>query len=406
MNYSTIGILAIIILAIVNQDVLWKRHEDAEPSLKAYRAFLFGVLTYYITDALWGIFDDLHLISAIYVDTEVYFIAMGVAVYLWARNVALYLGQKDIIGKVLLILGMVFFAFSVIAVIANVWIPIVFWFDESGTYQAGPIRYLLLIFQVVMFIFTAIYTFAARRFAEGSTRRRYLAIGAFGVAMAALIVVQLYFPLLPLYAMGCMIGTCLLHTFVVEDEKEESRLLLEEMLLHEREQELELGATRELVYTDALTGVKNKRAYVEAEAMLNARIATGQIGEFALVAFDLNELKHTNDTLGHEAGDQYIVESCKFMCSTFKHSPIYRIGGDEFIAILEDEDYVNRTELLAAFDAQVEQNLKTGGPIVSAGISVYNPTQDSNCWEIFDRADAKMYLRKSELKSMGAVTRD
>ena len=406
MNYSTIGILAIIILAIVNQDVLWKRHADAEPSPKAYRAFLFGVLVYYIIDALWGIFDDLHLISAIYVDTEIYFIAMGVAVFLWTRYVALYLEQKDSIGKVLLILGMAFFAFSIIFVIANVFFPVVFWFDESGTYQAGPIRYLLLVFQILMIIFTAIYTFAARRSAEGSTRRRYLAIGAFGIAMAALIVVQLYFPLLPLYAMGYMIGTCLLHTFVVEDEKEESRLLLEEMLLHEQERELELGATRQLVYTDALTGVKSKRAYVEAEAMLNARIATGQIGEFALVAFDLNELKHTNDTLGHEAGDQYIVESCKFMCSTFKHSPIYRIGGDEFIAILEDEDYVNRTELLAAFDAQVEQNLKTGGPIVSAGISVYNPTQDSNCWEIFDRADAKMYLRKSELKSMGAVTRD
>jgi GGDEF domain-containing protein len=53
--------------------------------------------------------------------------------------------------------------------------------------------------------------------------------------------------------------------------------------------------------------------------------------------FDLNDLKHINDRYGHERGDEYIVNCCRLICQVFKHSPVFRIGGDEFVALLRGE---------------------------------------------------------------------
>ena len=56
MTYSIIGILAAIILLITNRDVLWRQGDDsATQTERHYRRFLLGVLSYYVTDALWGI---------------------------------------------------------------------------------------------------------------------------------------------------------------------------------------------------------------------------------------------------------------------------------------------------------------------------------------------------------------
>ncbi len=406
MTYSTIGILALVVLIIINQDILVSIHKEIEPAYKTYRFFLLGVLIYYITDIFWGLLYEAGMIDILFVDTSVYFASMAVAVLLWARYVAVYLKDDSAVGNVLLYVGRFFFAVTCICVAVNFFTPVLFWFDAGGIYHAGFVRYVILTFQIILFLLTSIYTLAVMRKSEGSAQRRYYAIATFGVAMAIFIIMQIIYPLLPLYAIGCMIGTCLLHTLVVEDEKEEYRQKLEEALLHDIEQEEELGAARRLVYVDPLTGVKNKHAYNEAEAEMNARIATGDVSEFGMVVLDLNGLKETNDTKGHEAGDIYICDACKLICTTFAHSPVFRVGGDEFVVILEGQDFENRESLLALFNQQVEQNLQNDGPVVSAGFSAYNPTQDSGCWTIFDRADVKMYMRKQELKSMGAKTRD
>lgn len=399
MTYSIIGILAILVLVIINQDVLWSKNVDVVPAHNAYRNFLFGVLAYYITDVLWGILDEVHLVSALYADTTVYFVAMTAAVLLWTQYVAAYLEKQGTFGTVLVTVGKLVFAFGVVIVIVNIFAPVLFWFDEDGAYHAEAARYATLGVQIVMFLLTSIYTFATMVKSGDAAQHRYQAIGWFGVAMVALIVIQVFYPLLPLYSMGYMIGSCLLHTFVVEDEKEEYRAKLVATLQRERQREIELGSARQLAYTDPLTGVKSKHAYVEAEAKLNQRISQGEMGDFGIAVFDLNGLKKINDTKGHEAGDLYIIEACNLICNCFKHSPVYRVGGDEFVVVLEGEDFERRIDLLDAFNRQVEQNIKTGNAVVSAGISDFNPSQDSSCWTIFDRADSKMYMRKNALKA-------
>ena len=93
-----------------------------------------------------------------------------------------------------------------------------------------------------------------------------------------------------------------------------------------------------LAYRDSLTGVKNTTAYTEAVRDLNKEICTGS-PKFGVLVADINNLKQTNDGLGHHVGDELIVCTARILSDTFASSAIFRIGGDEFAVILQDEDY-------------------------------------------------------------------
>ena len=246
MTYSIIGILASIVLLISNRDVLWGRGANTVAAEKRdYRNFLIAVLCYYATDALWGVFDALHLTPVQYADTATYFAAMAVAVLLWTRYVISYLGDENALRTALYHAGNLFLAFELIVVIVNFFVPVLFWFDDSGAYHAGSLRYVTLGLQILMFLLTSVYTLHVTAKAQGAVRRRHLTIGLFGIAMIALISFQVAYPLMPFYAMGYLLGTTLLHSFVVEDEKEERRRELEELIVRERLQKAELSESRE-----------------------------------------------------------------------------------------------------------------------------------------------------------------
>ena len=252
MTYSIIGILAAVILLINNRDVLWNQEGKAlSQTQRNYRGFLMGVLCYYVTDALWGILEARGLTVLLYADTAIHFAAMAAAVMLWTKYVVSYLESENVFDRVLYQTGRVFFAFELVVVAVNFFYPVLFWFDDSGAYHAGAARYLTLAIQILMFLLTSVHTLRITARASGKVRLRHRTIGWFGIAMMLLIGVQLFYPLLPLYAMGYMLGTCLLHSFVVEDEKEDYRRELEEAVARERLQRQELTESREAL-KDAL----------------------------------------------------------------------------------------------------------------------------------------------------------
>lgn len=156
-----------------------------------------------------------------------------------------------------------------------------------------------------------------------------------------------------------------------------------------------------LAYQDVMTGVKNKTAYREAEERINELIHTGN-AHFAVAVFDVNNLKLTNDTHGHMAGDAMLCRACQHICQNFKHSPVYRIGGDEFLAILETEDYDHAEELLQKFREEMKDIRMPEYPNVevacASGLSVYNPSVDQSFTEVFQRADERMYQNKADMK--------
>ena len=169
--------------------------------------------------------------------------------------------------------------------------------------------------------------------------------------------------------------------------------------------EEELGHVRNIANTDPLTGVKSKHAYVEAEKEADEQIAAGGAGQFAVVVCDVNGLKYVNDTLGHKAGDEMIREACSMVCEIFLHSPVFRIGGDEFAVLLKGHDYENRKDLLHSLDQLSVDHINSGEAVISAGMSEFRPGEDGKIHAVFERADALMYQRKKELKAMGARTR-
>lgn len=161
-----------------------------------------------------------------------------------------------------------------------------------------------------------------------------------------------------------------------------------------------LNTERELARRDELTGVKNKTAYTELEKSVQSNIDNGMdYLPFGLVVCDTNDLKKINDSQGHVAGDEYIKESAKLLCDIFDHSPVFRVGGDEFVVFLRGDDYTNREALMKTLQDQVWENLKSkSGPVLASGMAVFTPGKDRLITEIFDRADKAMYKNKRDLK--------
>ena len=172
---------------------------------------------------------------------------------------------------------------------------------------------------------------------------------------------------------------------------------------HMRENlQVHIDKVQALAYKDPLTGVKSKQFYAEQENKLNQQIMSGSLREFAIVACDLNNLKITNDTKGHKAGDELLRSASKLICDHYAHSPVFRTGGDEFEVILQGQDFENRHAILSAINKTVEQNLMEGKVVVAFGMSDFIPGEDKNLQDVFIRADEIMYRRKNDLKRMEA----
>ena len=159
----------------------------------------------------------------------------------------------------------------------------------------------------------------------------------------------------------------------------------------------------ELANKDGLTGVKNKIAYDNAVEDLDKKILNKEIKEFGIVMVDLNCLKNINDEYGHQNGDIAIISLCNIICGTFAHSPVYRIGGDEFVVILKDSDYKNIDSLVSDFNKRLEIIAKddslTPAEKVSGALGYSLFTNKDKCVEdVFKRADKAMYARKKEMK--------
>jgi diguanylate cyclase (GGDEF)-like protein len=163
-------------------------------------------------------------------------------------------------------------------------------------------------------------------------------------------------------------------------------------------------AFHEKANTDALTGAKSTHAFSERETDINQKIRAHEPQELAVVVCDINGLKHVNDTQGHNAGDKLIVDAYRLICECFSSDAVLRIGGDEFVALLEGEATETLSGAFNELNRKVEANVKSGGVVVAAGYSKLNE-EDGELRDVLDRADQIMYERKAELKDMGVWTR-
>lgn len=161
----------------------------------------------------------------------------------------------------------------------------------------------------------------------------------------------------------------------------------------------------ELAYRDSLTGVKNKTAYLEIINRMEEATRLKR-SQYAVIVFDINDLKTVNDHLGHDFGDMLIISACKIICRVFQRSPIYRIGGDEFVALLENTDLDHYAQLLEEFERELEEyNRQPSNELkvsIARGIAIYSEDSDLTYNDVFKRADNAMYHNKAEMKNRSA----
>jgi diguanylate cyclase (GGDEF)-like protein len=187
----------------------------------------------------------------------------------------------------------------------------------------------------------------------------------------------------------------------IVEEQNGSRLVvgvndIDAQVRQEEEYSRRLAQARIEANIDALTGVKNRNAYRVYEDRLNAQIEMNRAPDFAITILDLNDLKKVNDTQGHKAGDQYIRDACRLICTTFKRSPVFRVGGDEFAVLSQGDDYERIDELVKIVNDHNEEAILNGGIVVALGMARYDHAE--KVAQVYERADQRMYENKSYLK--------
>ena len=186
------------------------------------------------------------------------------------------------------------------------------------------------------------------------------------------------------------------------DEKDGRNLIvgltnIDSYVRQEEEYAERLAHAQSIANIDALTKVQNRHAYLDAEEHLDRMIAEHVQNPFAIVIMDVNDLKVVNDTAGHKAGDQYLRDASRVISSIFANSPVFRVGGDEFVVIVQGEDYDNLDALLQKMDEYNGKASHEGGLVIACGMSRFD--NDPCVAEVFERADQSMYDNKNFLKS-------
>lgn len=167
----------------------------------------------------------------------------------------------------------------------------------------------------------------------------------------------------------------------------------------------ELARLNTLAHKDGLTRVGNKVAYNNYAKDLQHKMDT-QSPEYAIIMADCNHLKRINDTYGHEKGDSYLKDSCSLLCNIFHRSPVFRVGGDEFVIVLTGHDFENRQELLgrtadAMRQTQEKPNAQPWEQIsIAIGVALYRPGEDKTVEDVYVRADQAMYAEKVRMNAV------
>ena len=375
MLYSTAGILALIIHIIINYDVLRGGNGKSDlPAQKAYRKLLIVVFAYYVSDILWGILYEKQLMILTYLDTVAYFVTMALSILFWTRFVIVYLEEKNDFAKVLNGLGWLVFLSQMVAIVMNFFMPVMFSFDENNVYHAQIARRITLVAQIAIFLLTAVYVFVVSHRSKGSMKKRYVTIGVFSTIMAGFSGMQICFPFLPLYGIGWLIGSCVMHSFVLEIEKDEYRDSLEERL---KESILKGN------YYDLLTGLSGMThffGFVEEER--KKMLAAG--GEPAFLYLNFSGMKFFNKEKGFVKGDELLKAFAARLSFVFGKKYCSRFGSDHFAVFTQEADLEKKINDL--FVIWQEDN---NGDYLPIRLGIYlNRMEPTDISSSYDRAKA------------------
>jgi two-component system, cell cycle response regulator len=172
----------------------------------------------------------------------------------------------------------------------------------------------------------------------------------------------------------------------------------DKMMREHREEEALLA----LSLTDELTGLYNRRRFfVLTEQYLKVAIRTKK--KLLLLFIDMDDLKGINDHYGHHEGDRALIDFATILGKTFRESDIIaRIGGDEFVALVESVDERDEMLITRLYENLKDYNAKRSRGYtlaVSVGTARFDPQHPISIDELLSKADASMYAQKREKRN-------
>lgn len=161
---------------------------------------------------------------------------------------------------------------------------------------------------------------------------------------------------------------------------------------------------RQLATKDMLTDMYNRNSYDE---WVKENV---QMPGTLIITFDLNNLKYCNDTLGHAMGDDYIKNAAGIIAEVFGNfGNCYRIGGDEFCAVIPKQNKINPEDKLMQLEQeQKKYNAELEYPYmqIAYGYAEYDAQTDLDIEDTRSRADEKMYEMKRRMKKENTLKMD
>ena len=187
---------------------------------------------------------------------------------------------------------------------------------------------------------------------------------------------------------------------VMDDEADVSRLIEEISRLRAQVAQLEQRVEQldELAHQDSLINLPNRRGFMrELERLVDRGNRYGHSA--AMLFVDLDGLKMINDTFGHLAGDEALIQVAQLLSGGVRRSDIVaRIGGDEFAILLESASEESANETAARLENMVcDCDFTHDGDVLplSVAIGVAMIDGEDTPQSVMDRADEEMYRRKA-----------
>jgi signal transduction histidine kinase/CheY-like chemotaxis protein len=217
--YSVFSLAAIVIHLIINFQFLFGKREYEARFARYYRAFLFGTLIYYVTDASWGVIAGLGWTKLLYVDTIFFFLSLVGFVDIWCRFVVFYLGFGKKSARILSWFGFAILGANLVALATNPFNKCFFYIDAEGVYRMGGVRDPAFYLLVSLILLTSVFVFRKAVCGRAAIRRRSMMVFMCCITMAAALILQVPWPLTPFTALGCLFCNCFFHVFVIADEQ-------------------------------------------------------------------------------------------------------------------------------------------------------------------------------------------
>lgn len=363
-----INVFAIIILALVYIDII--KHKN---TLFSNRLFLFLVLfgIYMLClDSLAWLSDSFVIdfpTTVKYLIYSLFYASALIPIFIWMAYVDYQINSSLKRIKAIKLIAIWLCSINALASFSSIITGWYFTVDSSNAYIRGPLLLIYLVLCYGTLLFASLLVIIKRRNIEK----------------------KVFYTML-LYPVPIYIGS-VLQPFVANFSLYWPGMALSLLIVYFNYQNTWLNS-------DYLTGLYNKRLF---DSFIDEKIAESLKGKtFSGMLIDMDQFKKINDTLGHNVGDEALIEFAQLLKSSLRSEDIVaRHGGDEFYILL---DIDNKQALSAVAErirlATEEFNKNSNKPYklkYSIGYDVYSAELGMNSREFIDHLDKLMYLNKS-----------